>query len=96
MNQLAVLEVGSQALFVVLKSATPIMLAGLVIGLIVALIQALTSVQEMTLTFVPKIIVIFLSIVLFLPFIMSTMIEFSVRCSTASSRSADGACCSSS
>lgn len=78
MNQLAVLEVGSQALFVVLKSATPIMLAGLVIGLIVALIQALTSVQEMTLTFVPKIIVIFLSIVLFLPFIMSTMIEFSV------------------
>ena len=78
MNQLAVLEVGSQALFVVLKSATPIMLAGLVIGLIVALIQALTSVQEMTLTFVPKIIVIFLSIALFLPFIMSTMIEFSV------------------
>ena len=78
MNQLAVLDVGSQALFVVLKSAGPIMLSGLVIGLIVALFQALTSVQEMTLTFVPKIIVIFLSIVLFLPFIMSTMIEFSV------------------
>jgi|TARA_B100000315_G_C14011255_1_gene334582 flagellar biosynthetic protein FliQ len=37
----------------------------------------LTSVQELTLTFVPKIIVIFLSIVLFLPFIMTTMIEFS-------------------
>ena len=77
MNQLAVLEVGSEAVFVVLRTATPIMLAGLVVGLIVALFQALTSVQELTLTFVPKIIVIFLSIVLFLPFIMTTMIEFS-------------------
>ncbi|MDP6805583.1 MAG: flagellar biosynthesis protein FliQ [Rhodospirillales bacterium] len=77
MNQLAVLEVGSEAVFVVLRTATPIMLAGLVVGLIVALFQALTSVQKLTLTFVPKIIVIFLSIVLFLPFIMTTMIEFS-------------------
>jgi flagellar biosynthetic protein FliQ len=77
MNQLAVMEVGSEALFVVLKSAGPIMFSGLIVGLIVALFQALTSVQEMTLTFVPKIIVIFLSIVVFLPFIMTTMIEFS-------------------
>ena len=53
------------------------MFSGLIVGLIVALFQALTSVQEMTLTFVPKIIVIFLSIVVFLPFIMTTMIEFS-------------------
>ena len=77
MNQLAVMEVGSEALFVILKSAGPIMFSGLIVGLIVALFQALTSVQEMTLTFVPKIIVIFLSIVVFLPFIMTTMIEFS-------------------
>lgn len=77
MNQLAVMEVGIEALIVVLKSAAPIMFAGLISGLIVALFQALTSVQELTLTFVPKIIVIFLSIVVFLPFIMTTMIEFS-------------------
>ena len=52
------------------------MLAGLLVGLIIALFQALTSIQEMTLTFVPKILVIFFSIVLFLPFMMTTVVEF--------------------
>lgn len=51
--------------------------AGLLIGLVIALFQALTTIQEMTLTFVPKIVVIFFSILLFLPFMMTTLIEFS-------------------
>ncbi|MCP5366017.1 MAG: flagellar biosynthesis protein FliQ [Hyphomicrobiales bacterium] len=77
MNEVAVLEVGREALWVVIKTAGPIMLAGLVVGLIIALFQALTQVQEMTLTFVPKILVIFLAIVVFLPFMMTTVLEFS-------------------
>jgi flagellar biosynthetic protein FliQ len=76
MNEADVLEVGTEALFVVLKTSGPIMLSGLAIGLIIALFQALTTIQEMTLTFVPKIIVIFLSIIVFLPFMMTTVIEF--------------------
>lgn len=76
MNEVAVLEVGSQALWVILKVSAPIMIVGLVVGLIISLFQALTSIQEMTLTFVPKIIVIFISIVIFLPFMMTTMLEF--------------------
>ena len=52
------------------------MLSGLLIGLLIALFQALTTIQEMTLTFVPKIIVIFIAIVVFLPFMMTTVIEF--------------------
>jgi len=76
MNEVAVLEVGRDALLVILKTAGPIMLAGLVIGLIIALFQALTTIQEMTLTFVPKIIVIFIAIIVFLPFMMTTVIEF--------------------
>jgi flagellar biosynthetic protein FliQ len=76
MNELAVLEVGREALWVVIKVAGPIMAAGLFIGLIIALFQALTTIQEMTLTFVPKIIVIFSAIILFLPFMMTTVIEF--------------------
>ncbi len=52
------------------------MLAGLGIGLIIALFQALTTIQEMTLTFVPKILVIFIAVVVFLPFMMTTIIEF--------------------
>ncbi len=76
MNEATVLEVGREALFVVLKTSGPIMLSGLGIGLIIALFQALTTIQEMTLTFVPKLIVIFFAIIVFLPFMMTTVIEF--------------------
>ena len=76
MNEIAVIEVGGAALFVVLKVAGPIMFSGLVVGLTIALFQALTSIQEMTLTFVPKIIIIFISIIVFLPFMMTQVIEF--------------------
>lgn len=77
MDETAVLEVGREALLVVLKIAGPIMGAGLFIGLAIALFQALTTIQEMTLTFVPKILVIFAAIIFFLPFMMTTIIEFS-------------------
>ncbi|MBL94686.1 MAG: Flagellar biosynthetic protein FliQ [Alphaproteobacteria bacterium MarineAlpha3_Bin5] len=77
MNEVEVLQVAREALTVVLKTAGPIMGAGLFVGLIIALFQALTTIQEMTLTFVPKILVIFVSIIVFLPFMMTTVIEFS-------------------
>jgi flagellar biosynthesis protein FliQ len=76
MDEVAVLEVGRDALVVILKTSGPIMMVGLILGMIVALFQALTTIQEMTLTFVPKIIAIFISIVIFLPFMMTTIIEF--------------------
>ena len=76
MNQAAIIEIGRESMWVVLKVAGPIMMAGLMIGLVIALFQALTSIQEMTLTFVPKIIIIFISIVVFLPFMMNQVIEF--------------------
>ena len=76
MDEVAVLEVGRDALVVILKISGPIMLVGLLIGVIIALFQALTTIQEMTLTFVPTIIAIFISIVIFLPFMMTTLIEF--------------------
>ena len=78
MNETDVLDIAQSALWVVLLTAGPIMFAGLLIGLIIALFQALTTIQEMTLTFVPKIIVIFVAIVVFLPFMMTTVIEYSV------------------
>ncbi len=76
MNQIAVLEIGRESMYVVFKLALPIMLSGMAVGLIIALFQALTSLQEMTLTFVPKIIVIFASLVIFLPFMMTTLVEY--------------------
>ena len=76
MNEIAVLEVGREAVFVILKTAGPLMATGMLIGLIIALFQALTTIQEMTLTFVPKILVIFVAMIVFLPFMMTTVVEF--------------------
>ena len=76
MNEATVIELGRAALFVVLKVSSPIMLAGLLVGLTIALFQALTTIQEITLTFVPKIFIIFLSVIVFLPFMTTTLIEF--------------------
>ena len=59
MNQADVLEISRLTFFVILKAGGPIMAAGLAIGLLIAIFQTLTSIQEMTLTFVPKIIIIF-------------------------------------
>ena len=79
MNEATILEIGRDGIWVVLQLAGPIMIAGLLIGLLIALFQALTTIQEMTLTFVPKILVIFISLIVFLPFMMTTLIEFSQR-----------------
>jgi flagellar biosynthetic protein FliQ len=76
MNPSIVIEIGTEALWVILKMSVPVMMAGLGIGLVIALFQALTTIQEMTLTFVPKIIVIFITIILTLPFMISTLIDF--------------------
>ena len=76
MNEAAVVEVGREALWVILKVAGPIMASGLAIGLLIALFQALTTIQEMTLTFVPKIIVIFTAVIIFLPWMMQTVTVF--------------------
>jgi flagellar biosynthetic protein FliQ len=76
MTDAEVLEMGRQAIGAILWISAPIMLAGLVIGLVIALFQTLTSIQEMTLVFVPKILVIFAAVLLFLPFMMSEMVEF--------------------
>ena len=79
MNEVAVVQIGAEALMIILKVASPIMMAGLVVGLIIALFQALTSIQEMTLTFVPKIIIIFAAVIFFMPFMMTAILEFTQR-----------------
>ena len=76
MNQADVLEISRLTFLVILKAGGPIMAAGLVIGLIIAVFQTLTSIQEMTLTFVPKIIIIFAAVIVFMPFMMSSVIDF--------------------
>jgi len=79
MNASDVLDVARDAIFVTLKIGGPIMLIALLTGLTIALFQALTQIQEITLAFVPKILVIFVAILLFMPFMLSTLIAFTER-----------------
>lgn len=76
MNAVEVIDVGREAIWVMLKMGAPILIIGLVVGLAISLIQALTQIQEMTLSFVPKIIVIFVSLLLLLPFMLSELVYF--------------------
>jgi flagellar biosynthetic protein FliQ len=76
MNDIGVIELGREAFWVILVIGGPILISGLVIGLLIALFQALTSIQEMTLVFVPKIIIIFITLVLMLPFMINHMVDF--------------------
>jgi flagellar biosynthetic protein FliQ len=79
MSPAEALEIGREAVLVAIKIGAPIMLTALVVGLAIALLQALTQIQEMTLSFVPKILVIFLSVILFLPFMLATLTNFTER-----------------
>jgi len=76
MESADVLEIARDSIIVVLKLGAPIMLASLVVGLVISLFQALTQIQEMTIAFVPKILVIFAVFLLSMPFMLSTLITF--------------------
>lgn len=67
MNGAEVLDIGREAIWLTVLIAAGPMLVGLVVGLIVSLLQTLTQIQEQTLVFVPKILAIFLALLLFLP-----------------------------
>ena len=73
MNEAEVIEICREAIMVMLKIVGPVLLAGLVIGIIVSLIQTITQIQEMTLTFIPKMVIVFAVTIWLLPFMMATL-----------------------
>lgn len=79
MNGADVIDVAQDAIWVIIKVAGPVMFVALIVGLVISLFQALTQIQEMTLTFVPKIIAIFVSLLLFFPFMGDTLEAFMQR-----------------
>jgi len=74
-----VLDIMRDAVMVMLKIGAPIMIIALLIGLGISLVQALTQIQEATLSFVPKILVMFVSLLLLLPFMIATLSTFTER-----------------
>lgn len=79
MSGAEVLDVARDGVFTMLKVSGPLMLVALVVGLVVALFQALTQIQELTLVFVPKIVAIFLAMVLLLPFMGAALAAYMAR-----------------
>lgn len=69
-------EVTNQAIKVTLMLAAPMLMGALVIGILVSLFQAVTQINEQTLSFIPKILVIVAALVIFSPWMMDTMVSF--------------------
>lgn len=67
MNGAEVLDVGRDALWLTIQLCAPVLIVGLVVGVAIGLVQALTQIQEQSLVYAPKILAIFVSLVLFLP-----------------------------
>lgn len=74
-----VIDIGGLAVKTLLLISAPAMAVALVAGLIIALFQALTSIQEMTLTFVPKIVFVFFALLMFLPWMSDKLMSFTVE-----------------
>ena len=76
MTEADVIEIMRDGLWTAVVVAGPLLLIALVVGLVIGFLQALTQIQEMTLTFVPKILVIFVSLLVLMPFMLSTLVDF--------------------
>jgi flagellar biosynthetic protein FliQ len=79
MTEADVLDITRESIVVMIKVGGPTMILALLIGLGVSLVQALTQIQEMSLTFIPKVLVIFVSMLLFMPFMLATLSDFTER-----------------
>ena len=67
MNGADVLDVGRDAIWLTIQLCAPVLIVGLVVGVVIGLVQALTQIQEATLIYAPKILAIFVSLLIFLP-----------------------------
>ena len=79
MDGAVVLDLAREGIWVMILIAAPMMIVGLVVGVVIALFQALTQIQEMTLVFVPKILAIFVTMLLSLPFMGAVLSNYMTR-----------------
>jgi flagellar biosynthetic protein FliQ len=79
MNADFVIGLAGQAVYVVLKASAPMLVLALLVGLIISVFQATTQIQEQTLAFVPKIVVVLFALLIFGPWILSTLVDFTFQ-----------------
>ncbi|MFC4768799.1 flagellar biosynthesis protein FliQ [Effusibacillus consociatus] len=71
-----VIQLGQQALWVTLKISAPVLILGLVVGLLVSILQATTQVQEQSLAFIPKILAVIVALAVFGPWMLTVILDF--------------------
>jgi len=76
MNVDLVIGLGAEAIKVTLLLASPMLIVGLVVGLIISIFQAVTQIQEMTLTFVPKIVAVLVGLIVALPWMINLLVTY--------------------
>ncbi|MBI5164678.1 MAG: flagellar biosynthesis protein FliQ [Magnetospirillum sp.] len=76
MTEADLIEIARDTLFTMIVVSAPALLVALAVGVAIAVLQSVTQLQEATLTFVPKVLAIFLSLIIFLPFMLHTMTDF--------------------
>ena len=72
----AVLDVAIETIWTIIITSAPLLIISLIVGLVVSIFQSVTSIQEQTLTFVPKILAIFVCMLIFGSFILNTIVSF--------------------
>lgn len=82
MSGAEILDIARDGIWTLLKVSAPLMIVGLLVGILIALFQALTQIQEMTLVFIPKIIAIFLTMMVALPFMGAALAGYMDRVAT--------------
>jgi flagellar biosynthesis protein FliQ len=77
MDSQAVIDIGREAIWNMLLIGAPVLVAGMAVGLLIGLLQALTQIQEQTVAFVPKLIAMVLVLSLALPWLIARMVQYS-------------------
>jgi flagellar biosynthetic protein FliQ len=74
-----VLSLGREAIMMTLMVSAPMLAFGLIVGLAISILQAVTQIHEMTLTFIPKIVAVAVALLIFLPWMINIIVDFTTR-----------------
>jgi flagellar biosynthetic protein FliQ len=74
-----VLSLGREAIMLTLLVSSPMLAFGLIVGLVISVLQAVTQIHEMTLTFIPKIVAVAVALLIFLPWMINLLLDFTSR-----------------
>lgn len=79
MDMQYIIALGRQAIYTTLVVSAPMLILALVVGLAISILQAITQIHEMTLTFIPKIVAVAVALVIFLPWMITTIVNYTYQ-----------------